>query len=66
MEDTAVLRLVTFEGQVNANGQNYGPQAFVDNDGGTDPRPDARLTQPRSQRTAGIVKTVHPGSLSGA
>jgi len=29
--DTAVLRLVTFEGQVNANGQNYGPQAFVDN-----------------------------------
>jgi TRAP-type C4-dicarboxylate transport system substrate-binding protein len=28
--DTAVLRLATFEGQVNANGQNYGPQAFVD------------------------------------
>ena len=29
--DTTVLRLATFEGQVNANGQNYGPQAFVDN-----------------------------------
>ena len=29
--DTAVLRLATFEGQVNDNGQNYGPQAFVDN-----------------------------------
>jgi TRAP-type C4-dicarboxylate transport system substrate-binding protein len=29
--DTAVLRLATFEGEVNANGQNYGPQAFVDN-----------------------------------
>ena len=29
--DTAVLKLVTFEGQVNDNGQNYGPQAFVDN-----------------------------------
>jgi TRAP-type C4-dicarboxylate transport system substrate-binding protein len=29
--DTAVLRLATFEGQVDANGQNYGPQAFVDN-----------------------------------
>ncbi len=28
--DTAVLRLATFEGQVNDNGQNYGPQAFVD------------------------------------
>jgi hypothetical protein len=27
--DTTVLRLATFEGQVNANGQNYGPQAFV-------------------------------------
>jgi TRAP-type C4-dicarboxylate transport system substrate-binding protein len=29
--DTTVLRLATFEGQVDANGQNYGPQAFVDN-----------------------------------
>ena len=29
--DTTVLRLATFEGQVNDNGQNYGPQAFVDN-----------------------------------
>jgi TRAP-type C4-dicarboxylate transport system substrate-binding protein len=29
--DTAALRLATFEGQVNANGQNWGPQAFVDN-----------------------------------
>jgi TRAP-type C4-dicarboxylate transport system substrate-binding protein len=29
--DTAVLRLATFEGQVNANGQNWGPQAFVNN-----------------------------------
>ena len=29
--DTAVLRLATFEGQVNDNGQNYGPQAFVGN-----------------------------------
>lgn len=29
--DTAVLRLATFEGEANANGQNYGPQAFVDN-----------------------------------
>ena len=29
--DTAVLKLVTFEGEANANGQNYGPQAFVDN-----------------------------------
>jgi TRAP-type C4-dicarboxylate transport system substrate-binding protein len=29
--DTAVLRLATFEGQANDNGQNYGPQAFVDN-----------------------------------
>ena len=29
--DTAVLRLATFEGEVNDNGQNYGPQAFVDN-----------------------------------
>jgi TRAP-type C4-dicarboxylate transport system substrate-binding protein len=28
--DTAVLRLATFEEQANANGQNYGPQAFVD------------------------------------
>ena len=29
--DTTVLRLATFEGQVDDNGQNYGPQAFVDN-----------------------------------
>jgi hypothetical protein len=28
--DTAVLRLATFEWEVNANGQNYGPHAFVD------------------------------------
>lgn len=29
--DTVVLRLATFEGEVNANGQNHGLQAFVDN-----------------------------------
>ena len=29
--DTTVLRLVTFEGRVDDNGQNYGPPAFVDN-----------------------------------
>jgi TRAP-type C4-dicarboxylate transport system substrate-binding protein len=29
--DTVVLRLATFEGEVNANGQNHGPEAFVDN-----------------------------------
>ena len=29
--DTTILRLATFEGQVDDNGQNYGPQAFVDN-----------------------------------
>jgi TRAP-type C4-dicarboxylate transport system substrate-binding protein len=28
--DTVVLRLATFEGEVNANGQNHGLQAFVD------------------------------------
>ena len=29
--DTTVLRLVTFEGRVDDNGQNYGLSAFVDN-----------------------------------
>ena len=29
--DTVVLRLATFEGEVNANGQNHGLQAFIDN-----------------------------------
>jgi TRAP-type C4-dicarboxylate transport system substrate-binding protein len=29
--DTVVLTLATFEGQPNANGQNHGPQAFVEN-----------------------------------
>jgi TRAP-type C4-dicarboxylate transport system substrate-binding protein len=29
--DTVVLRVATFEGKVNANGQNHGLQAFVDN-----------------------------------
>jgi TRAP-type C4-dicarboxylate transport system substrate-binding protein len=29
--DTVVLRLATFEGEVNANGQNHGPEAFIDN-----------------------------------
>jgi TRAP-type C4-dicarboxylate transport system substrate-binding protein len=28
--DTVVLTLATFEGQPNANGQNHGPQAFVE------------------------------------
>ena len=29
--DTVVLTLATFEGEPNANGQNHGPQAFVEN-----------------------------------
>jgi TRAP-type C4-dicarboxylate transport system substrate-binding protein len=29
--DTVVLRLATFEGEVNANGLNHGPEAFVEN-----------------------------------
>jgi TRAP-type C4-dicarboxylate transport system substrate-binding protein len=29
--DTVALKLATFEGEVNANGQNHGLQAFVDN-----------------------------------
>jgi TRAP-type C4-dicarboxylate transport system substrate-binding protein len=29
--DTVVLRLATFDGEVNTNGQNHGLQAFVDN-----------------------------------
>ena len=29
--DTVVLTLATFEGQPNANGQNHGPEAFVEN-----------------------------------
>ena len=29
--DTVVLTLATFEGEANANGQNYGPEAFVEN-----------------------------------
>ena len=28
--DTVVLHLATIDGSVNANGQEYGPQAFVD------------------------------------
>jgi TRAP-type C4-dicarboxylate transport system substrate-binding protein len=29
--DTVVLTLATFEGKANANGQNHGPEAFVEN-----------------------------------
>jgi TRAP-type C4-dicarboxylate transport system substrate-binding protein len=29
--DTVVLTLATFEGEPNANGQNHGPEAFVEN-----------------------------------
>lgn len=68
--DTAVLKLATFEDEPNANGQNYGPQAFVDNlgkvSGGrlkVELKTDYGNGAPEAEST--IVKAIASGAVDG-
>jgi TRAP-type C4-dicarboxylate transport system substrate-binding protein len=68
--DTAVLRLATFEGEVNANGQNYGPQAFVDSlarvsDGRLKVELKTEFGGGSADAESGIVRAIATGEVDG-
>jgi TRAP-type C4-dicarboxylate transport system substrate-binding protein len=68
--DTAVLRLATFEPVVNANGQNHGPQAFVDNlgkvsGGRLKVELKTRYGSGAAEAESNLVKAIAAGEVDG-
>lgn len=68
--DTVVLRLATIDGEVNNNGQSYGPQAFVDAlEQVSDGRVKVEVTETYDDGAAdaesNIVEAIASGELDG-